>query len=77
MKYILEDGGKITATNPAEFVTRIRESSLFDSDCTDEQYMKNFAGRYKIYAGIDLNIETPEAFLEGLIASKFILSIEA
>ena len=76
MKYNLEDGGKITATTPAEFVTKIRQSSFFDSDCTDEQYMKNFAGRYKIYAGVDINIATPEAFLEGLIASKFILSIE-
>ena len=37
--YILQDGGKITATCAADFVTKLRESSRFDSECTDQEYM--------------------------------------
>lgn len=37
--YTLQDGGKITATCAADFVTKLRESSRFDSECTDQEYM--------------------------------------
>lgn len=37
--YTLQDGGKITATCAADFVTKLRESSRFDSQCTDQEYM--------------------------------------
>ena len=33
--YTLQDGGIIAASCPADFVTKLRESSRFDSECTD------------------------------------------
>ena len=44
--YILADGGRIAASDPSEFVRLLREGSWFDSECTDEEYMVNFSGRY-------------------------------
>lgn len=37
--YTLQDGGIIAASCPADFVTKLRESSRFDSECTDQEYM--------------------------------------
>lgn len=37
--YTLQDGGTITATCASDFVTKLRESSRFDSECTDQEYM--------------------------------------
>lgn len=37
--YTLQDGGTITATCAIEFVTKLRQSSRFDSECTDQEYM--------------------------------------
>ena len=44
--YILADGGRITASDPSEFVRLLREGSWFDSGCTDKEYMVNFSNRY-------------------------------
>lgn len=44
--YHLLDGGQITAASPEEFVRLLREGSRFDYDCTDQEYMENFARRY-------------------------------
>lgn len=41
--YHLLDGGQITASSPEEFVRLLREGSRFDYDCTDQEYMENFA----------------------------------
>ena len=40
--YTLQDGGIIAASCPADFVTKLRESSRFDSECTDQEYMYHF-----------------------------------
>lgn len=69
--YTLQDGGKITVTCASEFVTRLREGSRFDSDCTDEEYMSNFADRYKELHGVSISDETPEAFLHDLISCGY------
>ena len=37
--YTLQDGGIIAASCPADFVTKLRESSRFDSECTDQEYI--------------------------------------
>ena len=37
--YTLQDGGIITATCASDFVTKLRESSRFDSACTDHEYL--------------------------------------
>jgi hypothetical protein len=71
----LKDGGTVTAAFPAEFVTRLREGSMFDSECTDEAYMKNFADRYKIQSGHPVRADTPEQFLDDLLASGYILTV--
>ena len=44
--FSLQDGGTITATCASDFVTKLRESSRFDFDCTDAEYMVNFADRF-------------------------------
>lgn len=53
------------------FVIRLREESRFDSDCTDEEYMSNFADRYKELHGVSISDETPEAFLHDLISCGY------
>ena len=75
MKYELKDGGVINASTPGEFLTNLRKSSRFDSDCSDEQYMKNFAERFKIQTGTVLDTSSPEAFVEGLQKAKFIVPV--
>ena len=74
-KYTLKDGGVINASTPQEFVTKLRESSKFDHDCTDEEYMKNFAQRFKIQSGEELDTTSPTTFLESLKSTDFITGI--
>lgn len=70
--YILQDGGKITATCASQFVTRLREGSRFDSDCSDEEYMSNFAGRFAELYGVSVAIDTPESFLDSLMRCGYV-----
>ena len=49
---ILADGGRITASDPSEFVRLLREGSWFDSGCTDKEYMVNFSNRYHELHGV-------------------------
>jgi hypothetical protein len=72
-EFHLTDGGIITAASPAEFITNLRQSSLFDSDCTDTEYMKNFANRYKIQTCHVIRTDTAENFVEDLEYFGFIL----
>jgi hypothetical protein len=65
-EYKLQDGGIIIASSPADFVTKLRESSKFDSDCTDSDYMINFAYRLKIQSGAIVRTDNPENFVEDL-----------
>ena len=43
---------RIVAGNAEEFVHELRVGSWMDYDCTDEQYMHNFAERYVVQAGV-------------------------
>lgn len=70
--YTLQDGGKITATCPSDFLTKLRTGSRFDSECTDEEYMKAFAERYKIQSGHDIRTDSPENFFEDLVQTDYI-----
>jgi hypothetical protein len=71
-KYHLEDGGTVQAESPCRFVTELRLGSRFDSDCSDEEYMKNFAERYKVYCSKNIRFDTPENFVADLIESGYI-----
>lgn len=73
MNYTLKDGGTISASTPQEFVTRLRESSRFDNNCSDEQYMQNFAARFKTQEGADIRFDTAENFLQDLLDSGFVV----
>lgn len=75
MTYKLKDGGSITASTPEEFVTGLRKSSRFDSHCSDAQYMENFADRFKIQEGRDVRFDSPENFLQDLLADGFVSQI--
>ena len=64
--YILADGGRIAASDPSEFVRLLREGSWFDSECTDEEYMVNFSGRYHELHGVRVRTDTPGNFMDDL-----------
>lgn len=72
--YELADGGRIVASSAEEFVRLLRESSRFDSDCTDEQYIKRFASRYKDLYGVQLKTDTSVHFVEDLHEHGYIVS---
>jgi hypothetical protein len=69
----LKDGGIITASTLEEFVTKLRKSSRFDSECSDEEYMSNFARRYKVQEGYVIKIDTEVNFVEDLIKIGYII----
>lgn len=71
--YTLEDGGKITANSPAEFLTELRKSSKFESETSDRLFMKHFAQRIKIYNGKTVRTDDTELFFNDLKAVGFIL----
>lgn len=64
--YILADGGRITASDPSEFVRLLREGSWFDSGCTDKEYMVNFSNRYHELHGVTVRTDTLEHFMDDL-----------
>jgi hypothetical protein len=64
--YKLADGGRISASSPQEFVEQLRLGSWFDSECTNEEYVRNFAYRYKIQTSHEVRTESCEAFFEDL-----------
>ena len=65
-------GSKLSGfSNAKEFVHELRTGSWMDSDCTDEQYMCNFAERYVIQAGVRIATDTPEHFLSDLIRTGY------
>ena len=55
---------------PKKFVHELRVGSWMDSDCTDEQYMHNFAERYVVQSGVRIATDTPEKFLADLIPDR-------
>lgn len=71
--YNLLDGGTITATSPEDFVSKLREGSRFDSECTNQEFMVNFACRYKELHGIDIETDSSESFVDSLIITGYII----
>lgn len=71
--YNLLDGGTVTATSPEDFVTQLREGSRFDNECTNQEFMVNFARRYRELYGIDVASDSFESFVDSLVAAGYIL----
>lgn len=71
-KYILLDGGQITASGAKEFLRLLREGSWFDNDCTDHEYMERFAKRYKESHGVTIDTGTPEQFMADLMKDGYV-----
>ena len=71
--YELREGGNISADSPEMVVTKLRQSSKFDSECTDTEYMKNFAERYKVQTGEGIKADTPAVFVEELERVGFLI----
>lgn len=69
--YLLQDGGTITATCAAHFVTQLREGSRFDYDCTDQEYMYRFADRYFDQTGHTIRADSADHFLTDLLESGY------
>lgn len=72
-EYHLSDGGTIQAESPCQFVTELRLSSRFDSESSDEEYMRNFAERYNVYSGEHVRSDTPEHFVSDLIQCGYVV----
>lgn len=70
--YTLQDGGTITATCATDFVTKLRESSRFDSECTDQEYMYHFADRFYDQTGNVVRVDSPEHFMNDLTAFGYV-----
>ncbi len=69
--YKLMDGGSITADSIHDFVTKLRESSKFDSEGSNEEYIKGFAERYKIQTGNTVKTDSEDNFFEDLLKTGF------
>ena len=69
--YMLPGDERIVAGNAEEFVRELRQRSWTDSECTDEEYMHNFAERYVIQAGVRIATDTPENFLSDLVRTGY------
>lgn len=69
--YMLPGDERIVARNAEEFVRELRQRSWMDSECTDEEYMHNFAERYVIQAGVRIATDTPENFLSDLVRTGY------
>lgn len=74
--YELTDGGTLATASPEAFLMTLRKSSKFDSDCTNEEYMNQFAERYKIQTGEDIKTDDPETFLSELLRVGFVKELE-
>ena len=70
--YTLEGGETILAATPKEFVSKLRRSSLFESDVPDAVYMREFACRYQVQTGNIVRIDTAESFIMDLRTFKYI-----
>lgn len=71
----LTNGRKVTTKK--EWVEKrrpelLREGSRFDYDCTDQEYMENFARRYGELHGVSVATDTPEHFLTDLQAAGYV-----
>ena len=74
--YRLVDGGVITASTATEFVSKLHQSSYFETGGTDRDYMISFAERYHQMHGVVLDTSTSESFLTALIEQRYIQLIE-
>jgi hypothetical protein len=75
-KYYLSDGGRITASSAVEFVAQLHSSSFFDSEGTHREYMRQFAERYLITTGHDIDTSSEDKFLDDLIRTGYITQYE-
>ncbi len=74
-KYELKDGGTIAAASPEVFITKLREGSKFDSDCTNEEYMTRFAERYKVQTAEVIISDDPITFISELVRVGYIKEV--
>lgn len=72
--YTLQDGGTITATCSTDLVTKLRQSSRFDANCTDQEYMYHFADRFFDQTGISIRADSPEHFIEDLLNANYLIN---
>lgn len=71
--YRLADGGIITANSPIDFLTKLRESSKFNSEVSNAEFIKLFTERIETYDGSLIRTDSPENFISDLISSGYII----
>ena len=75
MNYKTKDGLTLKAHTYTQGVTALRKSSKFDSECTNEEYIKHFTKRYKIATGINLPTDPTKKFVASLIDCGYLLKM--
>lgn len=72
--YILLGGGYVNASSPAEFLTELRNTSPHP-DRDDYAFMLAVAQRCQVQSGAFIRTQSPEVFLDDLIAHSFVFPI--
>ena len=73
--YLFSGGGFVIAHDASEFVTKMRNSSLFGYCEHDEKFMKQVADRSELYNGANIRTDNANDFLNDLIDNEFVIAI--
>jgi hypothetical protein len=70
--YRLYTGELIEVKNNTELICSLRQGSKFDSESTNQEFMKSYAERLKLYNGIDIDTTNIDFFVSDLIYYRLI-----
>ena len=77
-KYKIENNEVIFAKDATEFVTKLRQGSYFDYNCSNRVFKIKFAERFKTITGKEIQciVSDNNAFVDELLKHGFVKSIE-
>ncbi|OIN55625.1 hypothetical protein [Arsenicibacter rosenii] len=77
MKYLLEDGsGVVEAATATDLVAQLKGDGRFTADQTNEEYMRDFAIRFReFYGGNVIRNDTPENFIADLVREGWLSEV--
>ena len=74
-KYKTQNNETVAARTATELVAQLRKISLWDSGCTDAEFMANVSRRIAIEKGAVIAHDTAEKFIAGLLACGVLIEI--
>jgi hypothetical protein len=75
MIYLFSGGGFVTAASPAEFLGKMRRSSLFGRQEDDQTFMDSVADRCHLDSAACIRTDTAAHFLHDLVAHEYVIAI--